>query len=77
MNCFTWIIFIHDCICYTKIESNENSPDSLNVMVNLPLPRLEQVNYLIIPIYAGSVGRNPRLQNIFQVPWIPMSDYNN
>ena len=34
INWFTWIIFIHDHICYTKIGGNENSPYSLNVMVN-------------------------------------------
>ena len=34
MNWFTWIIFIHDCIYFTKIGGDENSPDSLNVMVN-------------------------------------------
>ena len=34
INWFTWIIFIHDSICYTKTEVNENYLDSLNVMVN-------------------------------------------
>ena len=34
MNWFTWIIFIPDCICYTKIGGNYNSPYSLNMMVN-------------------------------------------
>ena len=34
INCFTWIIFIHDSICYTKNWGNDNSPDSLDVMVN-------------------------------------------
>ena len=34
MNWFTWIIFIHDRICYTKIGGNNNSPDYFNVMVN-------------------------------------------
>ena len=34
INWSTWIIFIHYHICYTKIGVNENSPDSLNVMVN-------------------------------------------
>ena len=46
---FSWIIFINDCICiltgslgqflhnsicYTKIEGNKNSPDSLNARLN-------------------------------------------
>ena len=34
MNWFTWIIFIHDHMCYTKNGGNENSPDYLNAMVN-------------------------------------------
>ena len=34
INCFTRIIFFHDNIYHTKIEANNNSPNSLNVMVN-------------------------------------------
>ena len=34
VNWFTSIIFIHDCIYYTKFGGDENSPESLNVMVN-------------------------------------------
>ena len=34
INWFACIIFIHDRICYTKNGGNDNSPDSLNVMVN-------------------------------------------
>ena len=34
MKWFTWIIFIHDCMRYTKIGCNNNSTDSPNVMVN-------------------------------------------
>ena len=43
INWFTWIIFIHDCICYTKIGGNENYPDSLNVMVNYHYHRENRV----------------------------------
>ena len=34
INWFTWIIYINGHICYTKNGGNDNSPDSLNVMVN-------------------------------------------
>ena len=34
INWFTWIIFFHDCICYTKIGGNENSPSSPNIIIN-------------------------------------------
>ena len=34
INWFTWKIFFHDHIFYTKIGSNKNYPDSLNVMAN-------------------------------------------
>ena len=34
INWFSWIIYINDHICYIKNGGNDNSPDSLNVMVN-------------------------------------------
>ena len=34
MNWFTWIIFIHDRICHSKIGGNRNSLYSLDLMVN-------------------------------------------
>ena len=34
INWFTYIIFIHGRICYLKNGVNENSPNSLNIMVN-------------------------------------------
>ena len=34
INWSAWILFIRDYVHYTKIGGNENSPDSLNVMVN-------------------------------------------
>ena len=34
INWFTRIICVHDIIWNTKIGGNENSPNSLNVMVN-------------------------------------------
>ena len=34
VNWFIWIIFINDHICYTKIGGNEDSTDSLNLMVH-------------------------------------------
>ena len=34
INWFTWMIFIHNHICYLKIGGNKNSPDYLNIMVN-------------------------------------------
>ena len=34
INWFSWIIFIHHCICYTNIGGNDSSQDSLNILVN-------------------------------------------
>ena len=34
INWFTWIIFLCDSIRYTKKWGNENSPNSINIMVN-------------------------------------------
>ena len=34
INWFTRIISINDHICYIKNWGNDNSPDSLNIMVN-------------------------------------------
>ena len=34
INWFIWIIFINGHTCYTKMVDNDNSPDSLNVLVN-------------------------------------------
>ena len=34
INWFTWIIFFHDPICYTKNWGNDKSQSSLNLMVN-------------------------------------------
>ena len=34
MNWFTWITFMHDRICYTKIGDNDNYPYYVNVMEN-------------------------------------------
>ena len=34
INWFTWIISINDHKCYIKNGGNNNSPDSLNIMVN-------------------------------------------
>ena len=41
INSLTWIISINDHICYIKNGGNDNSPDSLNVMVNLPFTKVK------------------------------------
>ena len=67
---FSWIIFIHDCICILTgshgsylfmivyviqdIGGNENSPDSLNVMVNYHYHGENR----IIARYFPSIGTN-------------------
>ena len=65
-NCFTWIIFFHDCIFYTKIRGNENSPDSLNVMVNYHYHGENRVITRYLP-YMGFT-RSPLPQNIGNLP---------
>ena len=48
-----------------KNGGNENSPYSLNVMVNYHYHSDKQGNYLVIPIYALAKG--------FSCPWLNMS----
>ena len=55
INWFTWIIFIHGCICYKKIGGNENSPDSLNAMVNYHYPDENRVITRYFPSMLAAV----------------------
>ena len=52
INWFTWIIFIHDCICYTKKLEVQELYRFSQRNIRLPLPQRKQGNYLVIPIYA-------------------------
>ena len=53
MNWFTRIIFFDGCICYTKTLGVTRILQFSQYNDKLPLPLLKQVNYTVIPIYAG------------------------
>ena len=55
IKCFIGIIFIHDCICYTKKSGVTRMIELPPRSGKSPLPWWKQVNYSVIPIYDGRV----------------------
>ena len=53
INCLTWILFIHDFICYTKKWGKQELSSFSQRNGTLPFPRRKQGNYPVIPIYGG------------------------
>ena len=52
INWFTWIIFFHDRICYMKNQGEWELSKFSQRNGKLPLSRLKQDNYLLIPMYG-------------------------
>ena len=58
INCFTWMIFFHDHIYYTKNWMKQEFSKSSQCNGKLPLLRWKQGNYLVITVHGTTTMHN-------------------
>ena len=58
INCFTWMIFFHDHIYYTKNWMKQEFSKFSQCNGKSPLPRWKQGNYLVIIVYGTTTMPN-------------------